>query len=152
MMNDEFANDALPINCKLTSFKFINFEEKTKNRIKTGLTEEVIRVKNDSVDYSSKIEEFLNIITIVEDDNTDKEYIKAITKFKKTEIKSDEFYKSVFVELRNIQSSKKNSYIENATISEIREVLSFRRHLSVKDIELLIVSRIIGIEIFKNIF
>lgn len=140
------------IDSTLRSFKFINFEEKTKKRIKLGLTEEVIRVKNDSVDYSSQIEEFLNIITIVEDDNTDNEYIKAVTKFKKTEIKSDEFYKSVFVELRNIQSSKKNSYIENATISEIREVLLFRRHLSVKDIELLIVSRIIGIEIFKNIF
>lgn len=140
------------IDTTLRSFKFINFKESTKSRIKIGLIEEVSRVKNDSIDYSSQIEEFLNIITIVEDDVTENEYIKAVTKFKKTEIKSDEFYKSVFVELRNIQSSKKNSYIENATISEIREVLSFRRHLFVKDIELLIVSRIIGIEIFKNIF
>ncbi|WP_264509719.1 hypothetical protein [Flavobacterium sp. N1719] len=140
------------IDSKLRNFKFTNFEEKTQTRIIAGLTEEVIRVKNDSIDYSTKIKEFLKIITIVEDENTENEYIKAVTKFKKTEIKSDEFYKSVFVELRNIQSSKKNSYIENKTISEIREVLSFRRHLSVKDIELLIVSRIIGVEIFKNIF
>lgn len=140
------------IDSKLRTFKFVNFEEKTKNRIIKGLKEEVIRVKKDSVDYSLKIEEFLKIITIVEDDNTDNEYIKAVTKFKKPEIKSDKFYKSVFIELRNIQSSKKNSHIENATISELRDVLSFRRHLSVKDIELLIVSRIIGIEIFKNIF
>ncbi len=140
------------IDSALRSYQFKNIEEKTKGRIKNGLTEEVNRVKNDFNDYSSKIDNFLELVTIVEDDSTDNEYIKAVTKFKKTDIKSDEFYKSVFVELRDIQSSKKNSYIENATIAEIREVLSFRRHLSVKDIELLIVSRIIGVEIFKNIF
>ena len=44
---------------------------------------------------------------------------------------------------------KKNSYIENEVISEIRDVLSFNRHLSTKDIEILIISRIIGVEIFN---
>lgn len=140
------------IDINLRSYKFNNIDETTKRRIKTGLTEEVSRVKNDEIDYSSKIDAFLNIVTIVEDYETDNEYIKSITKFKKTELKSDEFYKSVFIDLRNIQSSKKNSYIENNSITDIREVLLFRRHLSVKDIELLVISRIIGFEIFKNIF
>ncbi|MCD0476004.1 hypothetical protein LPB87_16525 [Flavobacterium sp. EDS] len=144
--------DDYKIDSSLRSYNFDNIVEKTKTRIKNGLTEEVIRVKKDSIDYTSQIELFLDIVTIVEDDQAENEYIKAITKFKKTEIKSDDFYKSVFIDLRNIQSSKKISYIENATITEIREVLSFKRHLSVKDIELLIVSRIIGTEIFKNIF
>lgn len=140
------------IDSSLRSFKYSNIEEKTKKRIKIGLTEEVRRVKNDATDYSSQITQFLNLVTIVEDDSTENEYIKAITKFKKTDIKSDEFYKCLFIELRNIQSSKKNSFIENTQITEIREVLTFRRHLTVKDIELLVVSRIIGVEIFKNLF
>ncbi len=144
--------DDYKIDCKLRSYNFNNIVDKTKTRIKNGLSEEVNRVRKDSIDYSTQIDRFLNVVTIVEDNESDNEYIKSITKFKHTKIKSDEFYKNVFIELRNIQSSKKNSLIENVTISEIREVLSFRRHLSVKDIELLVVSRIIGFEIFKNIF
>ena len=143
--------DEYKIDCNLRSYEINNIVDKTKTRIKKGLIEEVNRVKTDSIDYSSQIDRFLNLVTIVEDNETDKEYIKSITKFKQSKIKSDEFYKSVFVELRDIQSSKKNSYIENETITEIREVLSFRRHLFVKDIEILIVNRIIGVEIFKNI-
>jgi len=132
-------------------YKISNIEPKTNARVRNGLLEEVIRVKGSLIDYNSKIDNFLKIITIVEDNENEYEYIKTITKFKKTEIKSEEFYKSVFIDLRDIQSSKKNSYIENATINEIRDVLSFRRHLSVKDIELLIVSRIIGCEVFNYI-
>lgn len=85
---------------------------------------------------------------IVEDNESGNEYIKTVTKFKKTDIKTDAFYKSVFQDLRDIQSSKKNSYIENAIIDKIRDVLHFKRHLFSKDIETLIISRIIGCEIF----
>ena len=144
-------NATYKIDNSLSSYKISNIVSKTKARIRNGLWDKVNRVKGDLIDYNSKIDDFLKIVTIVEDNENENEYIKTITKFKKTEIKSDDFYKSVFIDLRNIQSSKKNSYIENATITEIQEVLSFRRHLSVKDIELLIVSRIIGCEIFNYI-
>lgn len=144
--------DDYKIDRSLRSYRLTNIVDKTKTRIKNGLIEEVNRVKKDSIDYSFQIDNFLNLVTIVEDNEAENEYVKSITKFKQPKIKSDEFYKSIFIELRNIQSSKKNSYIENTSITEIREVLSLRRHLSVKDIELLIVSRIIGFEIFKNIF
>nr|MBA3285838.1 hypothetical protein [Nitrosopumilus sp.] len=142
-------NDNYKIDKTLHSYKITNIEAKTKIRIRNGLLEEVKRVKGSIVDFTAQVDSFLDIVTIVEDNQTENEYIKTITKFKKTDLKSDEFYKNVFLDLRNIQSGKKNSYIENATINEICDVLSFNRHLSVKDIELLIVSRIIGCEIFK---
>ncbi len=113
------------------------------------MKEEVLRVKGNSIDYSQQIEEFTKKVFIVEDNNTENEYIKSVTKFKKTNIKSDDFYNSVFTDLRNIQTTKKNSYIENETISEIRDVLNFNRHLTTTDVETLIISRIIGIEIFN---
>lgn len=143
--------DAYKVNPDLRSYRFDNIVEKTKTRIRGGLIDEVKRVKNDSIDYSLQIDKFLELVTIVEDNENENDYIKSVTKFKKTKIKSDEFYHSVFLELRDIQSSKKNSYIEHTTITEIREVLSFKRHLSVKDVELLIICRVIGVEIFKNI-
>lgn len=139
------------IDTTLTNYNLNNIELKTKDRIRNGLQEEVKRVKGDSIDYSLQIEAFLNIVTIVEDNELENEYIKAVVKFNNTDIKSDEFYKSVFIDLRNIQSAKKNSYIENIPINEIREVLKFNRHLNIKEIELLIISRIIGYELFKHI-
>lgn len=123
-----------------------NFEENTLTRIKNGLNAEIVRVKGE--DHKAEQEEFLKRVLIVEDNEDENEYIKTVTKFKKTDIKTDAFYKSVFQDLRDIQSSKKNSYIENAVITNIRDVLNFNRHLQSKDIETLIISRIIGCEIF----
>ena len=137
------------INSKLNIYNLDNIEEKTLKRILNGLTEEVERVKGNSVDYSEQIEIFLEKVFIVEDNSTENEYIKSVTKFKKVGIKSDDFYTSIFTDLRNIQSAKKNTYIENEIISEIRDVLTFNRHLTTKDIEILIISRIIGVEIFN---
>lgn len=142
-------NEDYKINSKLNIYNLDNIEEKTLKRILKGLKEEVERVKGTLDDYSKQIEEFCAKVFIVEDNSTENEYIKSVTKFKKTGIKSDDFYDSVFTDLRNIQSAKKNSYIENAVISEIRDVLCFNRHLSTKDIEILIISRIIGVEIFN---
>lgn len=142
-------NENYKINSKLNIYNLDNIEEATLKRILNGLTEEVERVKGDSVDYSEKIELFLGKVFIVEDNSTENEYIKSVTKFKKVGIKSDDFYTSIFTDLRNIQSAKKNTYIENEIISEIRDVLTFNRHLTTKDIEILIISRIIGVEIFN---
>lgn len=132
-----------------SSYNLDNIVDKTFERIKIGLTEEIERVKKNSVTQTSNIENFLKKVLIVEDSIEDNDYIKAVTKFKNTNLKNDDFYSSLFNDLRNIQTTKKNSCIENESIAEIRDVLSFRRHLTTKDIEILIISRIIGCEIFK---
>jgi len=126
-----------------------NIQTKTLERIKNGLKEEIERVKGKSKNYYKEQEKFLQMVHFVEDTELENEYIKTVTRFKNVDLKTDAFYKSVFQELRDIQSSKKNTYIENSVISEVREVLNFQRHLFTKDIELIIISRIIGCEIFK---
>jgi len=142
-------NSDYKIDVSLKSYMLSNIKNDTFARIINGLSEEVIRVKGKTKDYSIEIDNFLKVVIIVEDFETENEYIKSLIRFKDTTIKSDDFYKSVFVDLRNIQSNKKQSCIENVTISEIREVLHFHRHLSTRDIELLILSRVIGCEIFS---
>ncbi len=151
----EFILFSTPINSdykiddSLKSYRLNNIKTDTFARIKNGLSEEINRVKGKTKDYSIEIDDFLKVAIIVEDFETENEYVKSLIRFKDTAIKSDDFYKSIFIDLRNIQSNKKQSYIENVTISEIREVLHFQRHLSTKDIELLILSRVIGCEIFS---
>jgi len=143
VLNSEYKKDK-----KLQIYNTDNFEDKTLERIKNGLNEEIERVKGTSCNYDKEQKEFLERVLIVEDNQSGAEYIKCVTKFKKNDIKDDNFYTSVFQDLRNIQSAKKNSYIENSVISQIKEVLDFKRHLSTKDIETLIICRIIGREIF----
>ncbi len=137
------------LNTRLNVYDITNFEKKTLARIKKGFNEEIIRVKGTSKDYKAEKEDFLSKILIVEDNESENEYIKTITQFKKTEIKTNDFYKSVFQDLRDIQSAKKNSYIEHTVIACIKDVLNFNRHLFAKEVETLIISRIIGCEIFE---
>lgn len=141
--------DDYKIDKSLKIYKFNNFETKTKERIKKGLIEEIQRVKGKIIDYTSEIKKFLDNVLIVEDDTTEQQYLKLITKFKNKSLKTDDFYLTVFKELRDIQSSKKNSSIENETIHNVLDVMNFNRHLKILEIETFIICRIIGVEIFK---
>ncbi|WP_213190171.1 hypothetical protein [Cloacibacterium caeni] len=141
--------DDYKIDKSLKVYGFDNFETKTKERIKNGLIEEIQRVKGKIKDYTYEITKFLDNVLIVEDDTTEQEYLKLITKFKNKSLKTDDFYSTVFKELRDIQSSKKNSLIENETISNVLDVINFNRHLKILDIETFVICRIIGVEIFN---
>ena len=143
--------DDYKIDSSKNIYNLTNIEAKTLKRIENGLKEEIERVRDKTIDFSTEKKSFLDRVIFVEDNLTENEYIKAVTKFKNVDIKNDIFYTALFNELRDIQTSKKNSYIENETIAEIREVLNFQRYLSSKDIELLIISRIIGTELFISI-
>jgi hypothetical protein len=86
----------------------------------------------------------------VEDHQKIGSYIKAIAKFKNKKIVSEELYESIFNEIRDVQSSKKNSYIENKSIDHPREVLEFDRHITKNEINTLLISRLIGVEVFSS--
>lgn len=100
--------------------------------------------------YSDKnVKTFLTKVIIVEDHGSESDYVKAITKFKNKDFKTNDFYASIFKELRDIQSAKKNTCIESQKISDIRDVLAFRKHFISKDIEVLIMNRVVGCELFN---
>ena len=127
-----------------------NFETKTFDKIKNGLTEEIKRVKGDTIDYTPNIDSFLNRVLIVEDDTTEQEYLKLVIKFKDKSLKNNDFYLNIFNELRDIQSSKKNSLIENKMINNVLDVIHFERHLKILEIDTFLICRIIGVEIFQH--
>lgn len=146
----QHLDDNYKINNSLRVYNCSNFQTKTFERIKNGLIQEVKRVKGESIDYSSNIDVFLSKVLIVEDDTTEQEYLKLITKFKDKSLKTDVFYLNVFKELRDIQSAKKNTLIENQTIANIIDVINFNRHLKILDIDIFLICRIIGVEIFSH--
>ncbi|MFA5917756.1 MAG: hypothetical protein WC850_05990 [Candidatus Gracilibacteria bacterium] len=135
-------------NLKL-SYGIDNVKENTLERIKNGLIEKIINIEKIE---TPEIDDFLSVVTFVEDNHlSENNYIKAITSFKKTNIKSDDFYDTIFKELKSILLAKKNNNnIENEIIHNVRDVINFDRYLYKKDIEQLVISRIIGTNLFNS--
>ncbi|TON25182.1 hypothetical protein CGH62_22055, partial [Vibrio parahaemolyticus] len=79
------------------------------------------------------------------------DYIKKVTKFRAKKIINDTTYENIFNEIRDVQSSLKNSEIENISISSPSEVLNLNRYLTKDKLNSLIISRLIGVSnIFKE--
>ncbi len=138
------------IDSKLHVYGMANFESKTHARIEKGLNEEYRRV-NSRTPSKTSLASFLNIVTIVQDNRQSNSYIKELTKFKSNRIKDEDFYASIFKEIRDVQSSKKNSSIEGKSIKKISDVLTFNRHLHKKEIHTLIINRFVGGDLFSDL-
>jgi hypothetical protein len=136
------------IDDSLMTYGIDNINTDTKKRIKNGLISEIKRVLGSCNELV--VDSFLNIVLIVQDNKKISTYIKGITRFKNKKIRGEDFYKSVFEDIRDIQSVKKNSYIEGVVLTDIKDVLSLNRHFYAKDINTLIINRIIGCDIFAT--
>ncbi|GIC79749.1 hypothetical protein FMO003_00300 [Moritella sp. F3] len=128
-------------------YKFDNISESTKSRIITKLTN-MIQEKS-KASNAPFLNEFLAQVNFYEDHHSRTDYIKSISKFKNVDVIDEKIYENIFKEIRDKQSALKNSYIENITINKPEEVIGFKRHLTKVQIHTLIVSKLVGIEIFS---
>lgn len=132
------------INNTLNIYKYDNL----KKKIQIGI-EKKLKVKIG--DTSPPLfDSFLENVIFVQDNKRISTYIKTIAQFKNKKIVTETFYESIFNEIRDIQTGLKNSYIENHTIKDPKEVLSLNRHITKNDINTLLISRLLGVEIFSS--
>ena len=136
------------VNANLTTYNFSNFKDKIGVSIRKKLTEEINGDK--SVVKPPSIDDFLNLVFFVEDELECIEYIRKLSKFKNHTSVPSILYESMFTEIRDKQSALKNSYVENETVNFSYEVLDFNRHINKLDLHTLIISRLVGIDVFKN--
>lgn len=137
---------------EVTTFGSRNFGENF-SKISIGLKEEFLRRTDDFTgkDIDTLINGFLDSVTFVLNSKTKEEYIKSLTKFKNDGIKDTSFFEAVFKEIQDIQISKKTILIESQQVKDIREALGFKKHLIVKDIHTLVINRIVGVDLFKDL-
>lgn len=141
------------INTHLTVFNIDNFKMDNINKITNGLKEEYIRRHaNTQIEENLEIliEEFIKKITFVMAEESKSKYIKNIMELKNAFKKDDIFFNSIFDEIRDQQSVLKNISIHGKQINDVSEVLRFNKYLRKQNIEMLIVDRIVGTNIFKN--
>ncbi len=134
----------------ITVFNIDNFQDKYISKIVEGLKNEYKKRNNRNIDEETILNFIKEVSFVVDKDNKSK-YIKNIIEPKKYFEKNNEFFDSIFDEIRDKQSVLKNMSIHHKEIEKASEVLQYNKYLKKNDIEMLIVNRIIGADIFKNI-
>ncbi|NOI31560.1 hypothetical protein [Vibrio coralliilyticus] len=129
-------------------YGYNNIDVKKKKGIEKKLKQKINN--DDSGDTPFKFEEFLHSVVFVQDNKQQSTYIKSLSKFRKNRSFSNELYNKIFDEIRDIQSSLKNSYIENEIINHPEEVKKYNRHIFKSDINTLIISRLLGVDVFNS--
>lgn len=135
------------IDGSLNVYDYKNINIKQKKGIERKLKDKING--NKSGNTPPLFLDFLSQVTFVEDNKRISTYIKRISRFKNKKSVPEEIYDRIFKEIRNAQSSLKNSYIENVEISHPSEVLQFNRHITKSAINTLLINRLIGIDIFS---
>jgi hypothetical protein len=127
-------------------FSINNVNNSALKSIKAGLVEECNKKEyiSDSDIDCDKIEKFLNVVWFVIDDKKPEDYIRKIIEKHPAIIPSDRDLMSIFNEIRNKQSEKKNTLVEGVIIDNADEVLSYGRHLTTNEIRLLVIQRILN--------
>lgn len=134
------------INPSLNIYSYENINEKQRKGIEKKLKEKING--NNSGTTPPLFIDFLSKICFVEDNKKVSTYIKNISKFKNKKSVNEEIYNQIFIEIRNAQNALKNSYIENEKINHPSEVLRFNRHITKTEINTLLISRLVGIDVF----
>ena len=141
------------VDSTLEKFGFDNFKN-CKPNIKKGLIEEFEKrttLKFDDV-LNEDLQKFLSIINFVIDSRPKADVVKDLIRFKNKNLKNINFYESIFEDVRQKQLVKKTVNIENKKISEINELLKFKKHITRKEIEILLINRIVGVDVFRRNF
>ncbi|QVK22452.1 hypothetical protein KHX94_13945 [Shewanella dokdonensis] len=71
-------------------------------------------------------------------------------KFKSSKLNDQNFYSEMFKEIRDKQTVLKNSYIENTQVARPKEVLKLARHLTSQDLQVFVLNRLVGGDIFSK--
>lgn len=131
-------------------YTYSNINKKQKRGIEKKL-KEVILDSCCKLEYNKNpcsFRKFLHKVIFVEDNNTEAEYIKGISNFKNKRAISNDIYESIFYEIRDKQSSLKNSFIEGEQVTHPSQVIAYKRHLQRSDINVLLISRLVGVDVF----
>lgn len=131
-------------NPSLSNYGIENFKTSDKTKLLEGL-----RVSA-GLTVQTNLDDFFKKVLFVEDRSLEKFYIKGIMKFKSSKLKDEDFYIEVFKEIRDRQTALKNSEIENSKIDRPNDVLNLHRHLTSEDLQVFVLNRLIGDDVFSN--
>ncbi|MDD7719041.1 MAG: hypothetical protein PUJ11_06035 [Eubacteriaceae bacterium] len=134
-------------------FQIDNFVAGKIKAVKSGLESEIERRNDIDVNTASnltKIDSFLSDVIFITDRYNKSDYIKSIIKFKNLSSLKDEFLIRIFEEIRAKQAVKKIPNVNGVEVNSIQETAALGKNITRKEIELLVVNRVIGNDLFSR--
>lgn len=135
------------------TFDISNFKNTKVADVKDGLIAEIERRNDPDVNEPvalSKLDRFLSDVVFVFDRYGKSDYIKSIIEFKNVSNLDDEFLIRIFDEIRAQQATKKIKNVYGQEVASIHETEKLDKNIYRKDIELLVVNRVIGNDLFSS--
>lgn len=130
-------------------FQIDNFKLQYINKIRQGLKDEYER-RNQVTPIDKDIDGFLQKIEFVIAEEDNQKYIKKITSFRSSIVLEEAFYAAIFDDIRNQQTILKTKNINGYQIINAVDVLQYGKVLWKKDIDALVINRILGMNIFNS--
>lgn len=130
-------------------FSIINFKNEYIEKIKLGLREEYCR-RNTEIPSETDIDNFLNLVQFVIAKDGCREYIENIISFRNAQKLENEFYNRLFEEIRNAQTIAKTKNVNGCQIMNAAEVMQFKKYIWKKDIDAMVINRMLGIDLFNS--
>jgi hypothetical protein len=127
-------------------FSYADMKDAAKQKVREGLLKECLAKTYISNELACEktIGDFLDEVLFVISDHPKADYIKPLVKVSPTLMPDDRTLEGIFDEIRNRQSAKKNTLAEGVTITVPSDVFYHCRHLGRKEIEQLVLLRIIN--------
>ncbi|MDE7434803.1 MAG: hypothetical protein K2N01_03120 [Lachnospiraceae bacterium] len=132
-----------------TYFQIDNFKLQYIDKVRQGLKNEYKR-RNDSEPADEDLDNFLQLVEFVIAEEQKQEYIKRITSFRASLRLEEAFYDAVFDDIRNQQTILKTKNIDGYQIMNASEVLQYEKVLWKKEIDALVINRILGMDLFNS--
>lgn len=130
-------------------FRIDNFKLQYVDKVNQGLKDEYER-RNSVSPIDRDLEDFLQKVEFVIAEESNQEYIKRITSFRSAIELKEAFYDAVFEEIRNHQTILKTKNIDGYQIMDAAEVLQYGKILWKKDIDALVINRMLGMDLFNQ--
>lgn len=130
-------------------FQIDNFKNQYVDKLRQGLRDEYER-RNHVAPKEKNLEDFLQTVEFVFAEENNQEYIKRITSFRSSIKLEEAFYDAIFDEIRNQQTILKIKNIDGYQIMSAEEVLQYEKVLWKKDIDALVINRILGMNLFNS--
>lgn len=132
-----------------TYFQIDNFKLQYIDKIRQGLKNEYAR-RNSLEPQGTDLNHFLQMVEFVIAEEQKQEYIKRITSFRASLRLEAAFYDAVFEDIRNQQTILKIKNIDGYQIMNAAEVLQYEKLLWKKEIDALVINRILGMDLFNS--
>lgn len=134
-------------------FDISNFKKDQQGKVKNGLVREYLRregLEQITSAINKEIDQFLLDVLFVVAMPEKERYVREIVEFKDKDIYSSDLYKEVFKEIRDKQTALKNINVEGVEYEHPSDILRYKKHFEKKEIATLMISRLVGVELFGN--